>query len=206
MKVSCKMDPDTQAFRLQVDRYKPRSCKACSSGTWTVVTYDRADRRNPSAQRFFCKSWRCDGDCRLWKSAQDFARIKEALQSCSYLTYHVLTFDPKDWGDNEHWYGQYKGSMRCWDLMRKSIVRRWGEIAYVQTWERNKNKGLHCNLVLESEPIWKDLQASKYHFRNEWESIAVASGFGKINWSEHVRGERGGLAGYLVKLSKELTG
>lgn len=181
-----------------------RSVVACEKGEWQIHLHHKTthqDRMIP----FKCRSWRHPGLCRLWKGAQDFCRVRDAVKARpGGWVYVVLTFDPSKWEDP---WSAYKGSVRCWDRLRKRLKRSWGPVAYVQTWERHKSGWPHVNILIHNEALaaacagdgWKNVRSS-------WlEPNAIASGFGMRTWIEPIR-DQDAVAGYMTKLSRELVG
>ena len=183
-----------------------RSVRACEERSWSIITWSKADPSNKRTVPFRCKSWRHEGDCRRWKGAQDFVRVRDAIRSRpggSWL-YLVLTFDPSEYQDE---FAAYRAGLDCWGRLAKRIARQWGELAYVQTWEKHKSGWPHVNVLL-----WCPLMAAAVD-GDGWKSIranwlgpaAVASGFGLRVWLEPMK-NADAMAGYVSKLSRELTG
>lgn len=178
--------------------------EACQGRVWHLHVWDPENPAGTSQHLpWACRSWRCQGECRRWKGAQDFARIAQAMEEREHWSYIVLGFAQADW---KCVFDQYKAGLGMWAKLRKRFTRRWGKFAYIQTWERYQKGGAHLNLVVSSkalfEAIWQDYRPT----RNLWlEPNAVACGFGYRTWLEPVIGEEG-MAGYLGKLSRELTG
>lgn len=162
-----------------------------------------------------CRSWRHPGECCLWKGAQDFARISEAVESGENWVYCVLTFRKKKGQD---WFYQYYRSYPMWMMLRKRLCRRHGKLPYIQTWERHIKGGLHVNLLIDSFTLangcyrvkkWNRLKG-KFEWRwhnDELREQATAVGFGPVHWAQPMRDGTGkSMAGYLSKLSRELVG
>jgi hypothetical protein len=172
---------------------------ACERKAWTIVTWARAEPGKKRAATFKCRSWRHEGSCRLWKGAQDFVRCKEAIASRNGWTYVVLTFDPKNLEGKDEAFVRGKA---LWSKLRHSLTRRFGRVEYIQTWEAHKSGWPHVNVLIHNARInamgWKK-------FRRVLKVLAVKAGFGKIIWVEPMK-SGDAMAGYLVKLARELTG
>jgi len=153
---------------------------------------------------FRCRSWRHAGACREWKGAQDFVRVAEAMETREHWNFLVLTFSQREWS---HEWRQAREGVLCWSKLRKRIVREYGPFVYVQTWERHKRRGFHCNVAISSPTIYDITRRLKKITSWRWLIRAsVACGFGWRCSAEPLRKDRQGLAGYLTKLSRELTG
>jgi len=181
-----------------------KSVRACHRKAWTLAYWPNANPQDVTFRCFKCRSWRHPGECRLWKGAQDFSRIREAVRGRNGWVYLVLTFDPKKWKD--HWHA-YRGGVRCWDRLRKRLVREYGPLHYIQTWERHESGWPHVNILVHNEAIAALCQGEGWkEWRRAWlEPNAVASGFGMRTWVEPMR-DQDAMAGYMVKLARELVG
>jgi len=188
----------------KVPRNAPKYIHACDMGAWTIATYNRS---NPSQKTLFpykCRSWRHVGDCRKWKGAQDYTRIREGIESHpGGYTYLVLTLDQKRWSNV---FTAYRGLMHCWARLRKRLYREFGEFHYVTVMEQHRNGWPHVNILVQNDKLaalcagegWKSV-------RRKWlEPHAKASGFGMRTWIEGMR-DKDAMAGYFVKLSNQLT-
>ncbi len=176
-----------------------RYVAACEQKAWTLVTWPKTDPGKRQLTRFRCRSWRHEGECREWKGAQDFTRCREGIRSRSGWTYVVLTFDPKDWPGQA---AAYRWAGTLWNRLRLALTRRYGRIEYIQTWEATKKGWPHVNILFHNPAIaaagWK-------RFRRVLGALAVRAGFGRVLWAEPMR-DADAMAGYLVKLARELTG
>jgi len=208
------------ADRSNSKGYINRSILACELGSWTVKTWRKDDPGKVGYRRFECRSWRHEGECRQWKGAQDFVRVKEALESRDGWLYLVLTFDQSRW-KNE--WSAYRGGGKMWhNRLRSLLIRKYGKIDYVQTWERHQSGFPHVNLVIHNKAMLTAcavedcthrrrvgsrvrLCAGYAALRQEIKQLAVRAGFGPVIWMEPMRG-REALAGYVTKLSRELVG
>lgn len=182
-----------------------RYIEACELDEWSVMWWKEQEPEKKQVAPFRCRSWRHEGACREWKGAQDFHRMRVALQSRADWLYIVLTFPQNDWPEKD---ALYRHGVKCWSKLRKRLVHRFGPIAYMQTWEKHTiSEGPHVNIALSNEAMfaacagdgWKDV-------RRDWLQFHAADcGFGYICWLEAMR-EPEQLAGYLTKLARELTG
>ncbi len=169
---------------------------------WPVgFPYDR------KSIRYLCRSWRHPGDCQRWKGAQDFVRCRDAILSKgSEWVYIVLTLPHRRFKSEQE---AYRAGYRYWDALRKRLTRAYGRIEYLQTWEKHKESDFpHVNIVIHNDAIWRLCKDGGWQsWRQKLMSEAVAVGFGFVLWVEPLRPGRGEtLAGYLTKLSRELTG
>lgn len=182
-----------------------RSTIACAAGEWHLHVWSPQD---PSATEFrvpyVCRSWRHEGPCRQWKGAQDFVRCADGLSRCKYLSYMVLTFAQRNWASE---WDQAKFGVVAWARLRKRIFREFGRFRYLQTWEAHQKRGFHANVAIDNSDI--QAQAASLAEPDFWPWLMEAAedcGFGWRIWAEPLRQDSAGLAGYLTKLSRELTG
>lgn len=182
-----------------------RSVEACESGAWHLHLWHPGDPGKTQMRvPFRCRSWRHAGPCREWKGAQDFVRVAEALTTLEHWSYLVLTFKQRDWP--REW-DQARAGVVCWSKLRKRAIREFGPLQYVQTWERHARRGFHVNLAVSSKAIFDVCcQLSKATAWQWLRSNAEACGFGYVCYAEPLRADSAALAGYLTKLSRELTG
>lgn len=182
----------------------PKYVAACAACAWALHVWRRDDPSQVAVVPYTCLSWRHAGECRQWKGAQDFARIKEAVTKAGSWVYVVLTYAQGDWPDK--WL-QYREGVRHWSKLRKRLTRAWGAIRYIQTWERHQKGGAHVNVVISCPALAKACKGEGWkRVRRQWlEPAAVACGFGPRTWLEPVR-DVAAMSGYLVKLARELTG
>lgn len=181
-----------------------KSVIACECGAWHLQVWDPL---NPSETNkhipWSCRSWRHEGPCRRWKGSQDFARVAEGMKRLRHWTYVVLTFAQKDWPDK---WEQYRAGVVLWSRLRKRFVRKWGKINYIQTWERHKKGGCHVNVAIANSALYSATMEDFRKVKTKWlEPHATSVGFGVRTWIEPIEGTQG-MAGYLTKLSRELTG
>jgi hypothetical protein len=156
---------------------------------------------------FRCRSWRHTGECQRWQGAQDFVRCRDAILSRGpQWVYVVLTLAHRAFRDE---WAAYRSGVHLWGDLCQRLTRRYGRIEYIQTWEKHVRSDFpHVNLVIHNERIWRLCEGEGWRsWRRDLKVQAVAVGFGVIVYAEPLRA--GGsltLAGYLTKLSRELTG
>lgn len=176
---------------------------ACENGAWTLEFLNRKTLRRWCVG-FKCHSWRHDGECRRWKNAQDFVRIKGAIEKIGEeWVYVVLTFDRKSW---DSIWKAYRGLLLCWARLRKRFVYSWGEVKYIALVEQHRDGWPHLNLLLYNRKLYEACQDDGWkQVRQGWlEPNAVECGFGFRTWIEPVRSEEA-IAGYFVKLCGEIA-
>jgi len=196
-------------------RWEPLYITACRENRWSIATWPKSDPSRVMFRPFRCRSWRHEGDCRWWKGAQDFVRIKEGLATYDDWLYLVFTYDQKRWAGS---YDAYRAGGTIWNRLHSALRRRFGKLAYIQTWERHKTGWPHLNVVVHNEAMLaacsepscthvqgKRLCAGYARLRREISALAVKAGFGFRMWLEPVR-QHEAMASYINKLSKELVG
>lgn len=176
---------------------------ACTHEWWHVETWPKDKPEETQRHPFKCGSWRHEGDCRLFKGAQDFARIKEAIESRGHWLHIVLTYPTWLTSDVRQ---LYRDGLFHWAKLRKRTQRRFGDYKYIQVWEKTRNDYPHCHMAVSCEGLYKECNSDG--ILNFWELLripAVQCGFGKIGWCKPLR-DAGLMAGYLCKLAREMTG
>jgi len=182
-----------------------RSNQACVGNEWHFHLWPRGSREGPQERRpFRCRSWRCP-QCSRWKGAEDFMRVRTAIESHSpHWVLLTLTFDPSDWVD---WWDQYKFGGLCWSWLRKRFEREYPGFRYIQTWERHKKGKLHVNVLIHSESLDEEVADNWRLWRRCWlKPHALDCKFGPICYVKRATSDYSRLAGYLTKLANELTG
>lgn len=182
-----------------------RYIDACENKEWSLLFWKKDNPAEQAVGIYSCGSWRHAGECRQWKGAQDFCRIRSAIQSRGPgWTYLVLTYPQNQWPNKT---ALYRYGVITWARLRKRFTRRFGKIEYIQTWERHAKGGAHVNVIIHNAELFAEVSGDGWkRFRRLWlEPHAVESGFGNRTWVEPVRGQSE-IAGYLVKLARELTG
>lgn len=177
--------------------------EACENESWTLKLIHKKTLESWLVS-FKCHSWRHEGDCRKWKNAQDFVRIRDAIKANrEYWVYIVLTFDRKDWSNI---FDSYRGLLTCWDKLRKRFDWRFGKIKYISLTEQHKDGYPHLNLLVYNKELFELCQGDGWkEIRKNWlEPNAVACGFGLRTWIEPIRSEEA-IAGYFVKLCGEIA-
>lgn len=182
-----------------------KSTLACENGSWHLHVWNPLDPVNSSLRvPFTCRSWRHEGPCRLWKGSQDFARVKDALAALGNWTYTVWTFAQGDWPDK---WKQYRAGVEIWAKLRKRLTRRFGPLKYIQTWERHKKGGAHVNVIISCRAFYRYVRDDcEQGVNRDLGRIAEQVGFGWRTWAETLSGDGQAMAGYLTKLSREMTG
>lgn len=176
---------------------------ACEHAKWHLEVWRRDGSREPLRLPYRCRSWRHDGDCRLWRGAQDFVRVQAAIKSRKSWAYLVLTYPHNDWPRKSD---LYRAGVLHWSKLRKRLTRAYGRIEYIQTWEAHRSGYPHVNVLVHSDHLIRKVSANRQEWRRDWlEPNAVESGFGFRTWVEVMRSQDA-MAGYLVKLASELTG
>jgi len=180
-----------------------RYVEACRCGRWHLRVWPKDGSKPPWAVPFSCRSWRCQGDCRQWKGAQDFVRIREAIKKREDWVYVVLTYPHNDWPNQQE---LYRCGVTHWAALQRRFRRRWGDLAYIQTWERHKTGWPHVNVLIGNAEFYKATIEDWREVKRDWlEPNAVAVGFGFRAWIEPMK-NLGKMANYLVKRAAELTG
>lgn len=182
----------------------PKSVRMCESGSHVIVL------RNPETGEiqiipFRCNSWRCPR-CQRFKGAQDFVRVKNAmLRLGDHWVYLVLTMIHGNYSSE---WAAYNAGYFNWQKLSKRLIRAFGPLAYVQTWEAHKSGFPHANVAINNAGIWDACKDDGWRqFRQQLKPMLVECGFGYVVHVEPLRPDTGqGLAGYLTKLSRELTG
>lgn len=188
----------------------PKYARACADGEWFVVTWNKKElaKRGVAMLRttpYKCRSWRHSGECRRWRAAQNFSRLKATLDTIprENMAFLVLTVDPKDYEDR---WDAFSWLYVCWEKLRKRLQRWLGkDWKYVGTVETHRSGWPHLQVLLVGAP-WRACRGSGWRsVRRELRPRAMDCGFGKVVWLEPVR-SRDAVAGYCVKLAGELDG
>lgn len=210
-------------------RLRLKSIEACERQDWSLLSWPRIgldlgtgelrpDSGTPAVRPFLCGSWRCRR-CARWRGAVDFSRCSVGVRSRKFWVYAVLTFDPANYRDR---WECFEAAGECWDShLRQALRNELGRFAYLQTWERHLSGWPHVNLILSGESL-RDLverggvEEREHHgrtclfprrFRQWLRAAAQRAGFGPVAWVEVLRQDHAdAMAGYLVKLARELTG
>jgi hypothetical protein len=180
-----------------------RSIEACQNGDWSIVTWKKADAGEPRVRPFVCKSWRHSGDCRSECGACDFARIAQALGEHSSWTFLVLTYPAKAWPDKT---ALFRFGVVSWSRLRKRLIREFGSILYIQTWEVHRSGYPHVNVTVSNSLLQETASKEPDYDNPSWlKGPAEECGFG---WKCHASPMRdaNAMAGYITKLGLELAG
>jgi hypothetical protein len=195
------------------------SVEACEADAWSLVLGARDRSGKPIAVPFRCGSWRCSR-CAWRVAREDYRRIEFAATSRPEWLYVVLTFDPAR--GSTPWKAYAKAGALWHKRLRRRLERVYGRLEYVQTWEQTRAGWPHVNLLLRSDALMRDVHARGLERRpvkpkngkrvDRWATFpkwrawfraqAIASGFGRIVWVEHV-GQSSAMAAYLTKVAGE---
>lgn len=180
-----------------------RSIDACEEGSWSIVTWKKDGGEEPAVMPFRCRSWRHEGDCRRECGACDFVRIREGLERFEAWTYCVFTYPHKEWPDVTK---LFRFGLVSWARLRKRFIRQFGNIKYIQTWEKHKSGYPHVNVVISNAIFQKTAAKERnYNFPKFLSPMVEECGFGWKCYAEPIKSaER--MAGYITKLGLELTG
>ena len=225
-----------RAWRPVPGRLPLKSVHACELEQWSLLTWPResvdpatGELRAPSSggpafRPFLCGSWRCRRCARV-RGASDYVRARDAILGRQWWLYVVLTFDPSRFASK---WEAYRAAGGFWnDHLRQAMRRKGGRFAYLQTWEAHKSRWPHCNLLLTGDELrsWVEgLGVERRQHRSpisdrerscvlprgwrQWfKAAAVRAGFGPVCWVEAITPQNpDALAGYFIKLARELTG
>lgn len=183
-----------------------KSVSMCETGSHYFILRDPAKPKKLIFKPFRCKSWRHGGSCQRFRGAQDFVRVSDGILSRGdRWVYLVLTF-ARPVGFTA--WDAYLDGVRRWQKLNQRLGRRFGPIEYVQTWEKHQKGFPHVNVVIHNRAIWESCQGDGWRsWRQELIPHLLETGFGRVVHVEPLRPDTGaGLAGYLTKLSRELTG
>jgi hypothetical protein len=181
-----------------------RYVEACEAKDWHFHLASKGSKNLDSTVFFRCKSWRHHGSkCQLWKGAQDFSRVRETLKRFTDWYYLCLTYPQNEWPDKQ---ALYRAGVTHWARLRKRIIRKFGKIKYVQTWEAHASGGPHVNVIVSSPGMAECWGEDWRGLRAVLNPHAVEVGFGKRFWIEPVRPDLDILTGYMVKCARELIG
>jgi len=116
----------------------------------------------------------------------------------------VFTYPAGDWRKQIN--KLFRFGVVSWSRLRKRIIHEFGPIQYIQTWEVHKSGVPHVNVVISNQSIFESARWNLRALKRDWlEPAVVGSGFGKISYMRPIY-DKSGMAGYLTKLCRELTG
>lgn len=140
------------------------------------------------------------------------------------MVFVTLTFDQARWKSAA---AAWRHSKDCWKRLTDRLRYRYGcgqgrsrenaRIVYVQTWEQHESGWPHVHALIHCPELAQDVRRqgqfwSKAELRQVWrwqksvlQKEAQAAGFGWRCDVDFPRKDRGAVAGYLLKLAKELT-
>lgn len=130
-------------------------------------------------------------------------RIKEGIERLTHWCHCVLTYRQRNRLLDAK---AFRDGVVHWSRMRKRLNYHFGDIKYIQTWERHKSGWPHVHLAISNVEIYKMCEYDKTeNFTRLFEDHATSSGFGPRGSLEPIR-TGAQMAGYLVKKARELTG
>jgi len=186
------------------DPYRLSYVGACERGAWHLELWKR-DGSDPARLHvpFRCRSWRHAGECREWCGSCDFIRCQEALTTRPHWTCVVLTYPHREWPQMR---ALYRFGVVSWARLRKRMVREFGKLEYIQTWEQHKSGYPHVNVAISNTPFFLEACKDRKAIVRRWLlQAATECGFGKEMHVTPVYYAKG-MAAYMTKLAKELTG
>lgn len=176
---------------------------ACEHCAWHLQIWRKEGDGEITYIPYKCRSWRHEGECRLWRGAQDFVRIEEGMRTEEHWSHITLTFRQKGYVLSPKMFISCKDS---WAKLRKRISRKYGILRYIQTWESHKSGWPHCHIAASNVELFSWQKAHpRAMFSAALGEMVRECGFGPIGWLEPLRSKIA-MAGYLCKLARELTG
>jgi len=176
---------------------------ACQIEAWTLQTWPKLEPGNVQSSPFRCGSWRHEGPCRQFKGAQDFVRIRQAIEENTSWMHIVLTYPT--WKSTDV-VALYRQGLHDWSKLRKRTQRRYGNYKYIQVWEQTRKGYPHCHMAVSCTQLFEACSTDPiWNFHTLLREHAVDCGFGRIGWCDAIR-DSGAMAGYLAKLCREMTG
>jgi hypothetical protein len=176
---------------------------ACECELWHLKIWPKDGSTPPQNVPFRCRSWRHEGECRLFKGAQDFCRIRDAIAKYDYWLHVTLTHaQPKGIDPTK----LFLDGKNKWAKLRKRCETDWAPMKYIQTWEIHRSGIPHIHIAFMSVKMFESAILDPIdNWRMLLQDDAVACGFGEIGWVERLH-SRERMAGYLGRLARELTG
>jgi len=180
----------------------PKYVRKCECGGWYLEIWKIQDPSDRRLIPFRCLSWRHAGPCRLAKGAQDYCRIRDAMESRTHWTHLTLTYAQRG---KELNYQTFRDGVIHWSRLRKKLIYYFGDIKYIQTWEVHRTGWPHVHIAMSNVAIYKLCSAEKtQNFNYLISGHAQDAGFGERGSIDRLRG-RTGLSAYLTKLASELV-
>jgi len=152
-------------------RRAPRYCLQCHRQELTLEIQHKASGKRQYLP-YKCGSWRHPGECARKRAAQDYARIRDALEPfpASSIVYMVLTIDPKRWTADGYDRARrrdakkairdknaidtvFRELSRCWQRFSREFKKAYGFQGWVGTVEVTKNGWPHLNIVAVSPEL-----------------------------------------------------
>jgi hypothetical protein len=208
--------------------YVPRSVTACGKGEWSRFLVNKRDGLYQFV-RFDCGSWRCQR-CAPRVNARQAFRIERAIRGfdLSQVSFVTLTFDRTRFRNAAEAWRHAHGA---WKRFRDALVYELGigvgrakakaRVLYVQVWEQHASGWPHLHALLISPELGRRVHAAGSYsiphgktgeprpvwrfVRQVLRGLAVGAGFGPICDLQFVDKTRERIAGYLVKVARELT-
>lgn len=180
------------------------SVKACYHQSWTLKLWKKDDVTQEINVPFTCRTWRHAGACRRYKGAQDFVRIKNALEKQPGWVYIVLTWPDRTGNVHEI----YKKIGKCFQNLRQWIKRNYSSdgapLKYIFLGEQHRDGWPHVNVLIHLPEFQAAAEENWKRLRSKVRAHAMATGWGKVFWLEPVRSNEM-IAGYFVKLCQEVS-
>lgn len=129
----------------------PKSCRACAAEAYHLEVWHRDNPGEKKRVKFRCKSWRHEGDCRVFKAKQDLARIGTAIQYHTDWLFLTLTYKRSPAAKYKTWVD----CCRHWTRLNKHLTNDFGTIKYIQTWERHADGWPHCHAVMVCPVLYR---------------------------------------------------
>jgi len=180
----------------------PLYVRKCECGSWILEIWRKSDPSDRRLIQFRCLSWRHAGPCRLAKGAQDYCRIRDAMESRTHWCHLTLTYAQRGKELNRD---RFREGVLHWSRLRKRLNWHYGDIKYIQTWEVHRSGWPHVHIAISNVEIYKMCESEKtINFEYIIRQHAAAAGFGPRGSIDRLRG-RTGLSAYLTKLASELV-
>lgn len=179
-----------------------RYITACQCGRWYIETWKKDEPDNVRLIPYRCRSWRHEGECRLWNGAQMFCRVRDAILSLRNWTLLTLTYAQRGRELNA---ARFREAKEQWAKLRKRLIYDYEGIKYIQTWEVHKSGWPHVHIALSNSELYALCEYDgASNFANLIRHHATSVGFGGRGEITPLR-STGAVAGYLSKLARELV-
>lgn len=115
----------------------------------------------------------------------------------------VLTYAQRSWRSPAQ---LFRLGVEHWSALRKRLTRRYGTLAYIQTWEIHRTGWPHVNVLVGNWNLCCEAEDDAQVLRDKvLRPAARAVGFGKQVFVQPMH-DAALMANYLTKLASELTG